>query len=327
MNNGLTPAMLNGPAADLYRQLVPGVPLRDRWVAEIREAWGQKEHPSLSEFPEVEVTERSVPSLDAGIDVPITLCTPPGAGGDAFLYLHGGGWIAPASGKHLGWAKRIAALSGQTVVAVHYRLAPEARYPCALHDAAGVFRAMENLFTGAITAGGDSAGANLAAALCFFCHPRGQRLPEKLILSCGVLDLELERHASMMRAGRDHPYNGIELLAFQRALYAPDRHLWIDPCASPAHGDLGCLPPTLVIVGEDDTLCDDGLDFAGRATAAGAAVRLHVGAQMPHGFHMQHGLVPAAAAAAEQVILEFLGAPGITQGPILPPTAPCPRGS
>ena len=310
MKNGLTLAMLSGPAADLYRQLVPGMPLRDRWVAEIREAWGQRDHPSLSEFPEVEVSERSVPSLDTGIDVPITLCTPPGAGGDAVLYLHGGGWIAPASGKHLGWAKRIAALSGQTVAAVHYRLAPEDRYPSALHDADGVFRAMEALFTGSITAGGDSAGANLAAALFFFRHQQGQRGPAKLMLSCGVLDLELERHASMMRSGKDHPYNGIELLAFQRALYAPDRNLWTDPCASPAHGDLGSLPPTLVIVGEDDTLRDDGLDFASRAAEAGAAVRLHVGAHMPHGFHMQHSLVPAAAAAAEQVILEFLRAPG-----------------
>ena len=53
MKNGLTPSILSGPAADLYRQLVPGVPLRDRLVTEIREAWGQKDHPSLSEFPEV----------------------------------------------------------------------------------------------------------------------------------------------------------------------------------------------------------------------------------------------------------------------------------
>jgi acetyl esterase len=310
MKNGLTHAMVNGPAADLYRQLVPGVPLRDRWVAEIRESWGQQDHPSLRDFPEVEVSERSVPSLDPGIDVPITVCTPPDAGGDAFLYLHGGGWIAPAAGKHLGWAKRIAALSGQTVVAVHYRLAPEDRYPCALHDAGGVFRAMQEMFLGTITAGGDSAGANLAAALFFFCRRRAERFPEKLMLNCGVLDLELEQHASMMRSGKDHPYNGIELLAFQRALYAPDRNLWTDPCASPAHGDLSSLPPTLVIVGEDDTLRDDGLDFAKRAAGAGAAVRIHVGERMPHGFHMQHSLVPAAAAAAENVILDFLRASG-----------------
>ena len=167
MRNGLTEEMLSGPAADLYRQLVPGVPMRDRWVAEIRELWGKKDHPSLNDFPEVEVSDISLPSLDAGIDVPVTLCTPPGASPRAFVYLHGGGWIAPASGKHIGWAKRVAALSGQTVAAVHYRLAPEDRYPCALHDCAGVFLAMKKMFAGEITVGGDSAGANLAAALWF----------------------------------------------------------------------------------------------------------------------------------------------------------------
>ena len=306
MRKGLTAEMLSGPAADLYAQLVPGVPMRDRWVAEIRDLWGKKDHPSLNDFPEVEVSEICLASLDAGIDVRVTVCAPPKPSTHAFVYLHGGGWIAPASGKHLGWAKRIAALSGQTVAAVHYRLAPEDRYPCALHDCVGVFLAVKKMFTGQVTVGGDSAGANLAAALWFFCHGRGMSLPEKLMLNCGVLDLNLEKHASMRRSGKDHPYNGLELLAFQRAIYAPDEELWTDPCASPAYGDLGSLPQTLVIVGEDDTLCDDGVDFANRARNAGAPVRLHIGKKMPHGFHMQHRLVPQAAAAAEEMILTFL---------------------
>ena len=306
MRKGLTAEMLSGPAADLYGQLVPGVPMRDRWVAEIRDLWGKKDHPSLNDFPEVEVSEICLASLDAGIDVRVTVCAPPKPSTHAFVYLHGGGWIAPASGKHLGWAKRIAALSGQTVAAVHYRLAPEDRYPCALHDCVGVFLAMKKMFTGQVTVGGDSAGANLAAALWFFCHGRGMSLPEKLMLNCGVLDLNLEKHASMRRSGKDHPYNGLELLAFQRAIYAPDEELWTDPCASPAHGDLGSLPQTLVIVGEDDTLCNDGVDFANRARNAGAPVRLHIGKKMPHGFHMQHRLVPQASAAAEEMILTFL---------------------
>ncbi len=214
--------------------------------------------------------------------------------------------MAPASGKHLGWAKRLAALSGQTVAAVHYRLAPEDRYPCALSDCVGVFLAVKKMFNGQITVGGDSAGANLAAALWFFCRSQAKHLPDKLMLNCGVLDLELEKHASMRRSGKDHPYNGLELLAFQRAIYAPDQELWTNPWASPAHGDLGGLPQTLVIVGEDDPLCDDGIDFANQALQAGAPVQLHIGEKMPHGFHMQHRLVPQAAAAAEKVILNFL---------------------
>ncbi|MBJ7394555.1 MAG: alpha/beta hydrolase [Akkermansiaceae bacterium] len=306
MTNGLTEEMLNGPAAALYRALVPGVPMRDRWVAEIRELWGKKDHPSLDDFPKVERTERTFPSLDAGFDVPVTIFTPSDASGAAFVYLHGGGWIAPASGKHLGWAKRMAALSGQTVIAVHYRLAPEQRYPCALHDCVGVFQAIKDIFSGQITVGGDSAGANLAAALWFFCRDKGWFLPEKLMLNCGVLDLQLEKFLSMQVSGKDHPYNGLELLAFQRALYAPSHELWTDPYASPAHGDLSSLPSTLVIVGGEDTLRDDGVQFAERAKMLGVAVQLHIGEKMPHGFHMQHALVPAAAAAAEKVILEFL---------------------
>ena len=42
MKNALTESMLSGPAAALYRALVPAVPMRDRWVAEIRELWGKK---------------------------------------------------------------------------------------------------------------------------------------------------------------------------------------------------------------------------------------------------------------------------------------------
>jgi hypothetical protein len=65
MINRLTEAMLEGPAADLYRVLVSGVPMRDRWVAEIRELWGEKAHPSLHLFPEVTVSERTVFSRTA----------------------------------------------------------------------------------------------------------------------------------------------------------------------------------------------------------------------------------------------------------------------
>lgn len=49
MNNSLTPAMLSSPAADLYRQLVPGVPPGDRWVVQCRTARGQMDRPGLGQ--------------------------------------------------------------------------------------------------------------------------------------------------------------------------------------------------------------------------------------------------------------------------------------
>ena len=109
-----------------------------------------------------------------------------------------------------------------------------------------------------------------------------------------------------MELGVGHPYNGLELLALQRALYAPEQSLWDHPLASPAHGVLSDLPATLVMVGEQDPLRDDGVDYVDRARQQGASIDLHVGMGMPHGFVMQHTLVPQAAAAAEHQILGFL---------------------
>jgi hypothetical protein len=42
MDNGLTESMVSGSTAALYSALVPAMPMRDRWVAEISELWGKK---------------------------------------------------------------------------------------------------------------------------------------------------------------------------------------------------------------------------------------------------------------------------------------------
>ena len=59
MNNGLTPTMLSSPAADLDRQLVPGVPPGDRWVAQIRAARGRMDRPGLGQASRLGETSRA----------------------------------------------------------------------------------------------------------------------------------------------------------------------------------------------------------------------------------------------------------------------------
>ena len=301
-------AIKHGPAADLYAQLVPAQPISNQWLNEIRESWGRKDHPSLQLFPEIRRTKRKVPSLKGEVSVDVDVFTPPYNSSGAIVYLHGGGWIAPMAGKHLGWAKRMAALCKRTVYAVHYRLAPEHPFPDGLEDCLAV---LEQVFNSDqhhdVCVAGDSAGANLAAAADQWQRIHQRRRPDKLLLICGVLDLQLEQHRSMHELGVGHPYNGLELLAYQRALYAPSGRDWTNPLSSPAWGDLSSLPSTLVIVGEHDPLRDDGLDYAEKARSCGTNLRVHVGAGMPHGFVMQHDLVPEAALKAEAEILHFLG--------------------
>ena len=297
-----------GPAADLYSHLVPAEPMSARWLHEIRESWGRQDHPSLKLFPDIRRSKQTIPSLKPGVSVAVEVLTPPGASTGAIVYLHGGGWIAPMAGKHLGWASRMAALTKRTVYAVHYRLAPEHPFPDGLEDCIAVLGEVFNSHhQHDVCIAGDSAGANLAAATDQWQRIHQRRRPDRLLLICGVLDLQLEQHRSMQELGVGHPYNGLELLAYQRALYAPSRADWTNPLASPACGDLSSLPDTLVIVGEHDPLRDDGLDYAEKASSCGTNLRVHIGAEMPHGFVMQHELVPGAAHAAEAEILRFMG--------------------
>ena len=133
-----------GPAADLYAHLVPAQPISNQWLNEIRETWGRKDHPSLQLFPEIRRTKLKIPSLNAEVSVDVDVFTPPCHSTGAIVYLHGGGWIAPMAGKHLGWAKRMAALCRRTVYAVHYRLAPEHPFPDGLEDCIAVLRQVFN---------------------------------------------------------------------------------------------------------------------------------------------------------------------------------------
>ena len=104
------------------------------------------------------------PGLRADISVP------KGAGPHPIaIYLHGGGWVAGSSKSHRKLGMQFAE-AGYLTLNVDYRLAPEHPFPAGLDDAVFAVRwAHENAkrYNGdaaRIVIGGDSAGANLAAA-------------------------------------------------------------------------------------------------------------------------------------------------------------------
>ncbi|XP_067100145.1 arylacetamide deacetylase-like 4 [Osmerus mordax] len=108
--------------------------------------------------------------------VPIRVYEPTGAWeglGRALVYFHGGGWVTGSIDIVDDICRRIAKESQTTVVSVGYRLAPEHRYPAQLDDCEAatchflsVAEAEFGVDPARVAVGGDSVGANLAAALC-----------------------------------------------------------------------------------------------------------------------------------------------------------------
>ncbi|XP_022617169.1 arylacetamide deacetylase-like 4 [Seriola dumerili] len=91
----------------------------------------------------------------------------------ALVYFHGGGWVLGSIDSVDEVCRHIAMESDTTVVSVGYRLAPEHRYPVQLDDCEtatchflSVAEAEFSVDSRRVAVGGDSTGANLAAALC-----------------------------------------------------------------------------------------------------------------------------------------------------------------
>jgi len=184
------------------------------------------------------------------------------------VWAHGGSW---RGGSAASWHPALADLAratGATVVAVDYRLAPAHRHPAALHDvlAALDWAAHELAPDVALSVGGDSAGATLAAWAALERRELGLAAQvlayPPLDPTCAAASYRRDpaafpRRADLMAAWRD--YQGPEPVA---------------PRAEFASVDLTGTAPAVIAVGATDPVADDGRAYARRLDAAGIAVDL-----------------------------------------------------
>ena len=107
---------------------------------------------------------------------------------EAILFFHGGGWTTESVETYDRVCARMAQSTGQIVVSVEYRLAPEHRFPTGLEDCYAAAQAMlrgeilPEVAPENVTIMGDSAGGNLAAAVCLMARDKKELLPGKQIL-------------------------------------------------------------------------------------------------------------------------------------------------
>jgi len=69
-----------------------------------------------------------------GNEIPLRVIAPPHPPRGIYLHLHGGGWVHGGADMQDPMLERIADNTGQAIVAVEYRLAPEHPYPAGPDD-------------------------------------------------------------------------------------------------------------------------------------------------------------------------------------------------
>ena len=223
-------------------------------------------------------------------EIPIRIYTPVGEGPfPVLVYFHGGGWVLGSLDGVDTICRRITQISEAVVVSVSYHLAPEHKFPEPVHEA---FFATKWVFDHAhefqgdpdkLAIGGDSAGANLAAAVTIMARTSGQlKLCAQLLIypvtSCRFESNSYDEFASGYLLTR-------EAMEWFRGHYLSKSEDVNDPLASPLScNDLSGLPQAYIVTAEYDPVRDDGEEYARRLQSAGVPVILRRYEGMVHDF-------------------------------------------
>jgi acetyl esterase/lipase len=211
------------------------------------------------------------------------------SGGDAdrvVLYLHGGGYVIGSVQSHRVLLERLAVAADCRVLALNYRLAPEAPFPAAVDDAVAAYKWLlsQGLTASKIATAGDSAGGGLTMATLVALRDGGETLPACAAPISPWVDMEGTGDSMQSRASVD-PMVQKEILDQLAGTYLGGANAQ-DPLASPLHANLDGLPPLLIQVGDCETLLDDSTRLEAKLKAAGVDATLEVWPEMIHVWHL-----------------------------------------
>ena len=249
-----------------------------------------------------------------GTALPVRLYRPSGRSGGvlpAVVHLHWGGFTSGSIDVIDALSMQMADQVGALVIAVAYRLAPEAPYPAALDDSYAALTWLADhagdlrVDPARIAVSGNSAGGGLAAALALLARDRGG--PALAFQALGFSQLDDRLNTASAREFTDTPMWTREGAQVSWGHYlggVEPGSPQVSPYAAPARmADLTGLPPAFVSACEFDPFRDEDLAYGARLVHAGVPVELHL---YPGTFHASTAI--ADAAISQRMIADQIGA-------------------
>jgi acetyl esterase len=263
----------------------------------------------LPRAPLSRVQDLTVPARD-GAALPARLYAPAHGPLPVLLYLHGGGFTIGSLETHDSLCRQLALRAGCAVLALAYRLAPEHRFPVAVHDTWDALQWLAGhagslgLDGSRLAVGGDSAGGTLAAVAALQARDAGLRLALQVLITPGT--------AADMDSPSQHRFAAGYLLErsdiawfFDQYIEAGDRRDW--RFAPLLADDVEGVAPAHLCLAECDPLVDEGVAYADRLRAAGVATGLELWRGVTHDF-IKLGRSIAEAGQAHNAIAQALRA-------------------
>lgn len=268
-------------------------PTREEMIRMAHETRKQVTHADVPEellrqYPAT-VTEQHIPFEEGDIRVFYSEPEAPMKNPDVLiLNMHGGGFIRARTSNDELFCRRMNNELSCRVLDLDYKIAPDYPFPAAVHEAyhtmRWVFEHAEDLELNPkkLILMGHSAGGNLCIGAIMRALEEGTDLPALLVSEYPPLDVytdpgEKKHMGKGIPAERARLYN----------LYYCDRELQKDPYCSPTYAPdemITGFPPTLMITGGADDLCNEAEVFALRLAQCGAEVTLRRVLGVGHAF-------------------------------------------
>lgn len=192
------------------------------------------------------------------------------------LLIHGGAWVAGNLDTHDNMARYLCKEVQALVVSVEYQNSPEGKFPLPLeqcYDALLWISQHAQEFHGnpsLLAVVGDSAGGNMAAALCLLTRDRkGPAIDFEVLINPAT---DLTGNGTIKPQG-----DSLDPVRWYATQYVVNPNDANNPYVSPVMSkDLSNLPPTLIILAEKDNLRKDGQRYAERLISAGVNTNIYI---------------------------------------------------
>ncbi|WP_366557225.1 alpha/beta hydrolase [Citrobacter sp. A316] len=226
------------------------------------------------------------------------------------VFIHGGGHLSGSVEVYDPVARHLAMATGNIVVSVDYRRAPENPYPAGLSDAKAVIENIWSLldsqhipYARQLTLIGDSGGGAFSATLAAYFSREQPGFIHRLVLIYPSLDYTLN-WPSVQENGTGKLLDESKIRwYFQQYFRNGEDRKQTSPLYLPLNQD---FPSTLVFSGGLDPLRDEDFAFVARLQTAGIPVQHVHFPGMTHAYLMLEDKVPQEAQATYLAIGDFV---------------------
>jgi acetyl esterase len=252
------------------------------------------------------VTDRAIDG--PGGPIGLRFYTPRGISGTspAIMYIHGGSFMHGDLDSHDSVCRILAEQAQVRVIAVDYRLAPEAPFPAAVDDVWAAWTWVNSHASGIgvdptrIAVGGDSAGGNLSAVVAQRAVREGGPAPAfQLLIYPTTVFGQPTKSRDTFAEGFYLTREGMDLADEN---YLAGKEDLADPRLSPLLSDPTGVAPAYIVTAGFDPLLDEGEAYADRLREAGVPVEYRCEEGMIHAFANMAGLSPSAADAVGRIV-------------------------